>query len=270
MILESPNNKGFTLVEVLISTVMLVLISFSVYQLMTNTFKLRTTLTTEGDFYTEVRLSMGILGQDISMIFSPKNLVPAPSSTPSNGSQPPGGTQPPAPGNPNPDDGVTSAYWGKLLDPASGIRNTRFLGKETFVSFIATSNLRIYRESKESEYAKVSYFLEKYDGEDDAYKNTQVLYKTVDTDVFDLERDDSKRYRKTVLLRGIESWKWTFFDKSKDRWQAEWDNAKADYLNRLPDLFKVEVSIKGPQNLHFDGTYLFRSEAPIEGLYGSF
>jgi prepilin-type N-terminal cleavage/methylation domain-containing protein len=69
--MRSNTTAGFTLIEVLISIVILTFISLGIYQSTTETFHLREILSNEGDFYNSIRLSMNIMQRDISMIYSP-------------------------------------------------------------------------------------------------------------------------------------------------------------------------------------------------------
>ena len=50
-------------------------------------------------------------------------------------------------------------FWGELVDQ-TGARHSRFLGESDEISFVSFSNIRIYKESRESVISKVSYALE--------------------------------------------------------------------------------------------------------------
>ena len=52
------SQKGFTLLEVLISIVIMAFISLGIYQATTESYKLREELVSDSDFYNEIRLTM--------------------------------------------------------------------------------------------------------------------------------------------------------------------------------------------------------------------
>ncbi|MGK5085126.1 prepilin-type N-terminal cleavage/methylation domain-containing protein, partial [Bdellovibrionota bacterium FG-1] len=86
------NARGFTLIELMISVVILTFISLGIYQLTVETYHLRDVLSAEGEFYNSVRMAMDILGRDISTIYSPALLKlpqPQPSSNPGSPGLPP-------------------------------------------------------------------------------------------------------------------------------------------------------------------------------------
>src|ERR1700746_219262 len=89
------DETGFTLIEVLIAIVILAFISLGLYNAITETYRVRETLSTEGDFYNGIRLSMNVLQRDVTLIYSPINLLPSPSPSASGvAGQPPQPTQP--------------------------------------------------------------------------------------------------------------------------------------------------------------------------------
>jgi len=83
------SHSGFTLLEVLIAMSVLVFISYAIYQATVETYKLRDSLSTEGNFYNGIRMSTSILQRDISMIYSPLISMPDKPATPNPQGQPP-------------------------------------------------------------------------------------------------------------------------------------------------------------------------------------
>ena len=78
---------GFTLIEVLIAIVILAFISLGLYNAITETYRVRETLSTEGDFHNGIRLSMNILQRDLTLLYSPIGLLPSPAPSPSTAAQ---------------------------------------------------------------------------------------------------------------------------------------------------------------------------------------
>ena len=86
---KRPSEAGFTLIEVVIVMVILVFISLGIYQMTTETYKLRDALANEGEFYNSIRMSMDIVQRDVSAMFSPIISRPQPAASPN--PQNPGG-----------------------------------------------------------------------------------------------------------------------------------------------------------------------------------
>lgn len=253
------NKKGFTLLEVLIAICVLAFISVGILQAVQQTYGLRIALSTEGDFYNSIRLSMNILQRDLTSVFSPLNLVPNPTPSPSAGSA----AQPPPPGTAPPDPMLAQEfeYWGPAIDK-TGIRPSRFVGTENKLTFVTNSHLRVYKDSQESEFAKVAYDL----ATDDVDKSAQMLVKTESPDAFSLDTDrkDSNQ-RVFALLHGIKKFKYRFYRKDKDTWGPSWDSDSDEQKNLYPDIVELTVQVEQAK-LSFDGTFLFRPEMPLRAI----
>jgi prepilin-type N-terminal cleavage/methylation domain-containing protein len=273
--MRSNTTAGFTLIEVLISIVILTFISLGIYQSTTETFHLREILSNEGDFYNSIRLSMNIMQRDISMIYSPTLMLPNPSPSPSVSgaaavaARPAfGGAQP----NPqaslaflqnDPDLAVESDFWVAAVDK-TGIRPSRFIGTDKKISFIGLSHYRMYKDLPESEFSKITYELV----EDEFDKESLMLIKTESTDVFQMEDRKDLTKRTYALLHGIKKLKFRFYRKDKNlgEWQPSWDSDTDEVRNIFPDIVEVNFEVTGPSKLFFNGIYYFRPEIPLNGL----
>jgi prepilin-type N-terminal cleavage/methylation domain-containing protein len=264
---------GFTLIEVLISIVILTFISLGIYQSTTETFHLREILSNEGDFYNSIRLSMNIMQRDISMIYTPTLMIPNPAPSPSS-SQAPQVAGRPAPTQPvaqpssaflqsDPDLAVESDFWVAAVDK-TGIRPSRFIGSEKKISFIGASHYRMYKDTAESEFSKITYELV----EDEFDKESMMLIKTESTDVFQMEERKDISKRTYALLHGIKKLKFRFYRKDKNlgEWQPTWDSDTDEVRNMFPDIVEVNFEVTGPSKLFFNGIYDFRPEIPLNGL----
>jgi prepilin-type N-terminal cleavage/methylation domain-containing protein len=278
--LISATASGFTLIEVMISLVILTFISLGIYQATTEAYRIRDVIAAEGEFYSSIRMSMDILRRDVAALYSPV-IARAPKKTqqpnlPTAGNPAAGLAGQPdavdANGN-NPKDmeainssdaGRTSAFWLPATDKTA-LRPSRFVGTERKLSFVAVSHIRIYKDAPESVFAKVTYDIER--DEDDKSGDTNVLVKTESTGVFD---DDERRDRKQVhtfkLLHGIKKLRYRYWRKDKDRWETSWDSDKDDYKEKYPDLVEVTFEVTGPERLSFEGVYKLKPEIPLRGM----
>ncbi|MGE0614562.1 MAG: type II secretion system protein GspJ [Bacteriovoracia bacterium] len=270
MSFRSVSRQGFTLLEVLISFVILAFISLAIYQATNNTYDLHAQLLADSDFYSEIRLSFAIMDKDVAAIFSPHLMAPPkPTPTPN----PDGSLPPPDPNEGNWFEGANRAsdYWGVAIDK-TGLRPSRFVGNENSFSFITASHIRIYRESRESFMAKVSYRLEDDDRAEedgnDPKENYKMLVKTENQNAFDLEKKDEedKLHKRYQLLHGIKSLKYRYYRKDKTQWVTSWDTDHSDTKNIYPDVIEVEFEVRGGPRLNHTGRFRFRPEMPLNGL----
>jgi prepilin-type N-terminal cleavage/methylation domain-containing protein len=280
---SSRSEAGFTLVEVMISIVLLVMISVAIYQATTQTFKYRAKIISEGDFQAGIRLSMGLMDRDILSLFSPVNLNPKNFPDPNASATPPGGP----PGSAGPRGGLgpngaaqaqqleeltkselgqTTDFWLGATD-LTAIRPSRFVGTENKISFVSASHMRIYKNSEECEFAKIIYEL-RDEKDPDAGESTKVLVKVEDPDVF----NDSTLTKKTKaakaypLLTGIKKFKFRYYRKDKKAWENTWDSNRDDMKGLYPDIVELSLEVVGIQRLSFKGIYMFKPETPFYGM----
>jgi prepilin-type N-terminal cleavage/methylation domain-containing protein len=256
---KAQKNAGFSLLEVLIVMAILVFVSFGIYQAVTQTFRLRASLTAEGNFYNSLRLGMSILQRDLTLIYSPTALAPPkPPQNPQDRGQ--------NPVQQNIDNlGVVTQFW--LAGDLSGLRFSRFQGSDNKISFVTMSHIRIYKDTPESEFAKVSYEL-KRDTKDPDNRGNYVLVKTESPNAFDMEDSRDPLARSYEILRGIKTLSFSFLQRDRDTWKTSrsWDSDKEEYKNNYPDVIEVKLELVGPDHLYFEGKFKFKPEFPFNGI----
>jgi prepilin-type N-terminal cleavage/methylation domain-containing protein len=274
---QAAGPAGFTLIEVVIVLVILTFISIGIYQMTTETFKLRDELAAEGEFYNSIRMSMDIVQRDVSTMFSPiiSRPNPGPSPNPANP-----GTLPPPPNAQDmqvllsSDQGKTSSFWLAATDK-TGLRNSRFVGTNEKITFVSASHVRVYKDTPESDFAKITYELvrdeENKDNPNKDLADSLALLRTENTDAFDDDDRHSEKYgHRFLLLHGIKKLRFRYWRKDKDnglgRWETSWDNDKDDYKDKYPDIVEITIEVNGPQKLSFTGVYKFRPEVPLRGM----
>lgn len=280
-------STGFTLLEVLITMAILAFISLGIFQTTTSSFRLREELNADGEFFTGIRLAMGIMNQDITQIYSPtvlQNPQPSPSPGLPNAQNPQGSASSKGP-NQIDESQIAAAtagelsqsgeFWSAAIDK-TGLRPSRFKATSSKMSFVSASNYRIYRDSPESEFAKITYILQPDTGKpingfkvDDSYE----LVRQTSADAFDIDdvRDKSFTHSFT-LLRGITENKLTYFKRVDNDWKpyTSWDSDTEDFKYQIPDMIEFSFTVKGPTGLSYQGDYFFKPELPLHGLNPSF
>jgi general secretion pathway protein J len=265
MNLTFRNNEGFTLLELLISIAIMVFISFAIYQATTQTFRLRDSLSAEGDFYNSIRISMFIVNRDVSLLYSPRISLPASKSQTSASTTPP--TTQELQTFMAEDLNQTSLFW-SAATVATGLRPSRFVGTETKMSFISTSHSRIYKDANESDFSKIIFEVKADQGKG-SIPGTQTLFKIESPNAFltnDTFRDQLVQTHE--LLRGIKKFKYTFYQRDGNTWKKTntWDSDREETKYKYPDIVEISMEVVGETNLNFEGKFKFRPEIPLNGL----
>jgi len=222
-------SEGFTLIEVMIAIVLLVMISVAIYQATTQTFRYRARIINEGDFYGGIRLAMGLIDRDVAALFSPVNFtpnnfkkeptLPADQLPQAN----PFGTQPKPTDDKaaadaalldelaRSDVGQTNDYWLGATDLTT-IRPSRFVGTENRLQFVSSSHMRVYKNTPESEFTKIIYEL-RDDKDSQVVEGTKLLVRIENPTVFSEEKklQNPKLY---PLLPGVKSFKFRYYRKA--------------------------------------------------------
>jgi len=280
---HNKSHKGFTLIEVLIAMMILAFISLGIFQAIRQSYHIRDVLLAESEFYHSVRLAMNVMDKDISLLYSPKIILKKDTNSNSTAQPIPEPGLPPS-GDPNANPNNTAAtgptladaiahgeryrgteYWTSVVDP-TGIRLSRFIGKENSMNFITASHVRMYKGIKESVFAKVSYSVENNPDTNPEIAGKLMLLKTVSTNAFNYEEDNDPSLKKYKILSGIKSIHFKYYQLQKDVWHKSWDTDSADYKDIYPDLIQVVIEATGEQRLSFEGNYIFKPEIPYYGL----
>ena len=280
-------NKGFTLIEVMIALFILVMIGTTTSKAVIDAAKLKEVLKDETEFASEFRTSTLFIERDLSQIFNPRWFL-APDFRPLDPYNPPPPPPPPAPGQrpPLPVLGIDeinrrtrgrgfqpSEFWGPILDP-SGIRASRFKGKETEISFVTASHVRIYQSKKESIYSKVRYELAKQEPnpnlsaeQNQKYAGLFSLIKIENTRAFELDEPKDSPYVNTyVILNNVKKLKFSFYKPGDKDPVREWDSENSDQKGKFPASVEMEVTLVGPEDRVMDSKVLFNLETPNDVL----
>lgn len=249
------NRNGFSLIEIMISIAILALISIMVTQTTTKSFQLREDLANEGEFHNGIKLAMNVVERDITHVFSPQMMMVKPKNTEAQEAF----TQ----SAPNP-----APFWGSVLDP-SGIRSSRFQGQERKMSFITSAHERVYKDARESIFAKITYSIESDPKPEEGLEGTLALFRTINTNAFDVDGDDRKNDKTYKILSGIKSASFKYFQRGKDVWQRTWDTESNEYKNHFPDTVELFFEVTSPKKLSFQGRFHYRLEVPIHGIFPS-
>lgn len=274
-------DAGFTLLEVMISLFILVMIGTVVSKAVIEAARLKEMLREETDFSSEFRTSTSFIERDLSQIFNPRWFLP-PDLKPIDPYAPP---PVPAKGLPTPlsPDEINRrtrgtafeafAFWGPVLE-SSGIRASRFTGKETEMSFVTASHVRVYQMKKESIYAKVRYLLVPQEPDPNLSKEQNErlsglysLIKIENTRAFETAEPKEAPYLNTyTILTRIKKLRFQYLRGDEKEPFREWDSQTTEPKGIFPNAVEMEVSILGPQDRVLDSKILFYLETPNDVL----
>ncbi len=270
--------SGFTLIEVMIALFILVIIGFATSKAVIDAAKLKETLKDDTEFSSEFRTSITLIERDLNQVFNPRWFL-GPEAVEIDLSD----TRPPVP--PAKLNGAEvnnslrgeasrkSDYWSKVFD-TSGIRSSRFKGDDHSMSFVTASHVRIYREKKESIYAKVRYEIEKQRDNPNLTKQQNEqnaglysLIKTENTRAFDLdEPKESPHIQYFTVLNQIKSLKFRYYKLGEKNPVTSWDSDTDEFKGKFPEMVEMELMLQALNGKTMDATVLFRLEAPNEVL----
>ncbi len=275
-IFRNSDRRGFTLLEVMIALFILVIIGTTTSKAVIDAARLKEVLKDETEFYGQFRTSVGFIERDLAQVFNPRWFL-APDHQKIDFF---GGSQTRTTGQEDPipklgaDEIVrrtrgtasqTFEYWGPVLD-ASGIRASRFQGKEDKFSFISASHARIYQMKKESIYSKIRHEVVRQDSTDKT-SSLLALNKVENTRAFELEEPREANYLQTYLILGnIKKIRFSYHKAGEKDGKPDWDSETADPPGSFPASVEMEVTLVGPKDRILEEKVRFNLETPNELL----
>ena len=276
------NDRGFTLIEVMISLFILVLIGVTTSKAVIEAAKLKEVLKEETESSSEFRTSIGFIERDLNQVFNPRWFLPPDQKA----IDPYAAPVPQQAGIAAPTFTVEEMnrkmrgqafmptdFWGPVFD-ITGIRPSRFKGTENTMSFVSASHTRIYQQKKESIYAKIRYEvipqavnpnLTREQAEQ--MKGLQTLQKIENTQAFNFDDPkDAPSINYYAILNNIKKIKFGYYKRGEKDPVHTWDSEALDSKGIFPEAVEVEVSILSPNGRTIDAKILFKLESPNDVL----
>jgi general secretion pathway protein J len=130
-----------------------------------------------------------------------------------------------------------------LTDPdflgTEGTVRTVFVGKEDRMDFPSFSRERYFKDSKETDYGEIGYFLEDNPEEGGGKLLIRREAKTLDN-------RPEEGGRGEPLVEGVQEFHLEYYDPQKKEWMKSWDSSQLEFSNRLPRAVKVELKVQNP------------------------
>ncbi|HSA58687.1 MAG TPA: type II secretion system protein GspJ [bacterium] len=218
------NQKGFTLIEVLIAVVLLAIISFLVYQSMGAMVGSKERFETREDAYRSANVFMDRLTRELAtaVLYGNVELLGV---------------------SPNGEQSSKSVF--------SAENN----GDQDKLTFDTLSHTRYLKDAKESDLAEVTYFLETQEDGDGLYAVKRRLKCPLDA-------EPGEKGQVTVLMTGVKELNFRYYDAAKTEYKDEWDTTKLDFANRLPRAVEITLVLQDP--VDEDNSLRFMTVALLE------
>lgn len=207
-------RSGFTMLEVLLVTVLLFFLTYAVYQSVKTTTNIKEKVEARSEILQEFRSAFGILERDLRGAFyqTAEDYGWFPRQEAVTSETPPEEiVETPTPVKPTP--------------------ITLFQGRENMLFFSSRTHQRLSANSPENEEHFVFYEL----------KNNE-LHRSESKRAIRIEdRQNPEDFRSFVLLSRVNSVKFSFWNPKQQRWVPDWDSEKSEFLNKVPEAVKIEI-----------------------------
>lgn len=208
------NSSGFTLLEILLVTVLLFFLSYVVYSSVSSTIKANQMTEARSEVLQEFRSAFGILERDLRGAY----YVTADDY----------GWYPRKERKKKEDGDIEEP---DPVPPTKPTPITIFQGKENMLFFSTRTHQRLSANSPENEEHFVFYEL----------KGNE-LHRSESKRAIRIEdRQNPEDFRSFVLIDKVVSVKFGFWNAKQSRWVPDWDSEKSEFLNKVPEAVKIEI-----------------------------
>ncbi|MBS1984755.1 MAG: hypothetical protein JST16_11340 [Bdellovibrionales bacterium] len=202
---SSPTpNSGFTLLEVLLVSLLLFFLATTLFQVVRATISAKEDIDQKTEILQGARAALSMMERDLRAAY----LV----TTEDLGWYP-----------------VTPKSDGTIPAPVKPTPVTIFQGHESDVFFSTRTHQRLYVDAPENEEHFVTYQL----------SNDELIRAESARAVSLFDRENPDKFHQFKLLGGVKSFKLSYWDDKNDRWGDKWDTDGTDTKDTLPPAVKI-------------------------------
>lgn len=214
------SRHGFTLIEVLVSMAILSFIMVAVWSSTSQSLDAKERFERRDAIYHQGRVAMRKLGNDLAMAF----LIRAPGARIS----------------------LTAEGLPTTTDVAMRPRPITFFvgedrGERDALRFTSLSNLRLFRNAKESEQVKVAYTVVAVPDEPGVFNLVRTYSPVID-------EKDTVEGNSYAVAEGIREFNVEYYDERKQEWVRTWNSTLIDWQDRLPRAARMTISFPDPDD----------------------
>lgn len=266
------NQRGFTLVEVLLSVAILATMSALVARSITQAVKAKTKLQGQIDDVSRMRDALKLMERDINLAYHHRDfekemndlLRKKYGANPAGGAAGAGNGGPGGPGGFG-GGGPAGSFGAPLAGSASGTLpdvlktqreaerkdpSTHFVGMEDGLSFVTMNNARMIRNSRQADFIEVGYALKDCQSAD-GKRRTKCVWRRSSPYVDD---DVTLGGEEVVLLEDVSEFAMKYIGKGKQDWVSTWRTDKGGdgaTKDNFPQAVQISLTIqKGPDGVN--------------------
>lgn len=253
-------QAGFTLIEVMISVVILATLSIMTAMSIRSAVTGKKKLQTKIDIQERIRSAEQVIEKDINLAFHYNDInydimkqIQKEQTANPNGAPPPLDAEgnplptPPPLSGAVPKKNVLNEYLAKYKEAAD---KTQFWGEEDKLNFSSLSNIRRYKDSPENDQCEVGYYLAECRNRLVANKRSQCLWRRSSSFIDDKIDEGGNA---VVILENVKSIHFSYYDPEKKEWIKTWfsdgERVSEDTRNKFPPLVQLalELDIDGKE-----------------------
>ncbi len=245
------NEKGLTLIEILISVSILAFISSFTAESISNAIrsKKRHTLAVEG--VSLVRDALNIIQRDVNRAFHYRNIqvelyneAKAASLEPAKSTTAPVN---PKKTNPLPPTNPSAPPTKPAFEPKTYTVLTHFIGDKQKINFASLSNVQTNLLIKTSNQAEIGYELKPCKSVFNKSKSSPCLWRRISSIIDDRPEEGG---RSSVLVENVDHFEISYYKLSTEEWVNSWDSKESldpTIKAHFPSAVKITLSIKLPK-----------------------
>jgi prepilin-type N-terminal cleavage/methylation domain-containing protein len=238
----SKRQAGFTLIEVMVALAILAALSLLTAQTLKSTFDNRVKVESDLNRESQVFDALRIMQNDVGAAFHYRDIQGQIDTLPAQTTGTPGTTPPPL-GTPVATPVPTPGPNGAAGTPhGTPVDVTGFVGDNKSMYFTVSNHTRTSRDAKESDQAKVGYYLKSCHSRTGKKEASQCLYRAVSPM---LDDDVTKIEDETMLLEHVDEFKLRYLGPGHDDYVESWKTGQAgtDAAAKTNFPFAVEITL---------------------------
>lgn len=264
--------RGFTLIEVVISMMILAFLSLFTVQAIQRALKMKTKVQRDIDKNSMVRDALRIFDRDVNMAFNYRdiniqlyNMAQKQRQKAAQTPQPNVATPTTTPGAPTtPTTPAAQTYDPNRYKLIVEKIQTQFLGEPNELSFTTLSNIRMTEDSPISSQAEIGYRIKGCRRRTTQEQSSKCLWRRVSNYIHD---DITKEGTETVLLENVTDFKLRYLGPGRDgEWVDTWltdDRGDDQTKNKFPYAVEMTIEVKDPDPKAKDKTLRMTTVASI-------
>lgn len=235
------NQKGFTLIELMITIAILATLTILTTQAITQAVKAKVKLQDQQDDVSRMRDAMRLIERDLNLAYHHRDIEKEINDLIQKKNNPDGGN-PGAPGvvvTPTPIPQVQNRREVPRRDPA-----THFVGTAEAMDFVTMNNARTVRNMAQADFIEVGYSLKDCRSLKEGGGSSKCIWRR-STPYVDL--DVTKGGDEVVLMENVAEFKMRYIGKGKQDWVSDWrTDAQGDGVTkgRFPQAVEVSLTMQ--------------------------